>query len=165
VIPAANASRPVGPDARPVAVIVQQGKILDFIDGVTQRNETPEEYVRQEIAKSLVREYGYAKKAIAVEFLLRLGTRRPRADLVVFAEDASHTQENAMMIVECKAQSVKATDRKEGVGQLHSYMAACPNVIYGMWTNGLDRLCYRHIVKDGHVLFDEVPRYSSEGPQ
>lgn len=41
------------------AVIVQQGKVLDFIDGLTQRNETPEEYVRQEIAKSLVREYAY----------------------------------------------------------------------------------------------------------
>lgn len=67
------------------AVIVQQGKALDFIDGETQRNETPEEYVRQEIAKSLVREYGYAKKDIAVEFVLRLGSRKPRADLVVFA--------------------------------------------------------------------------------
>ena len=38
---------------RTVAVIVQQGKVLDFIDGATQREETPEEYVRQEIAKSL----------------------------------------------------------------------------------------------------------------
>jgi type I restriction enzyme M protein len=40
-----------------LAIIIQQGKVLDFIDGKTQRNETPEEYVRQEIAKSLVREY------------------------------------------------------------------------------------------------------------
>lgn len=31
------------------ALIVPQGKILDFIDGKL-RNETPEEYVRQEIA-------------------------------------------------------------------------------------------------------------------
>ena len=38
------------PEAKPVAVIVQQGKLLDFIDRITQRNETPEEYVRQEIA-------------------------------------------------------------------------------------------------------------------
>ncbi len=33
-----------------LAIIIQQGKVLDFIDGKTQRNETPEEYVRQEIA-------------------------------------------------------------------------------------------------------------------
>jgi len=38
-----------------LAIIIQQGKVLDFIDGKTQRQETPEEYVRQEIAKSLVR--------------------------------------------------------------------------------------------------------------
>ena len=37
--------------SRPTAIIVQQGKLLDFIDGVTQRSETPEEYVSQEIAK------------------------------------------------------------------------------------------------------------------
>ncbi len=44
-------------DFQPIAIIVQQGKVLDFIDGQTQREETPEEYVRQEIAKSLARLY------------------------------------------------------------------------------------------------------------
>ncbi|MDE2291852.1 MAG: hypothetical protein KGL53_07195, partial [Elusimicrobia bacterium] len=48
-----------GLGAKPGAIVVQQGKLLDFIDGSTQRDETPEEYVRQEIAKSIVREYGY----------------------------------------------------------------------------------------------------------
>ena len=77
------------------AVIVQQGRILDYIDGLTQRKETPEEYVRQEIAKSLVREYGFEKNEIAVEFGLRLGSRRPRADLVIFDEDDSPTPRTA----------------------------------------------------------------------
>ena len=85
----------------PSAVIVQQGKLLDFIDGTTQRNETPEEYVRQEIAKSLVREYGYAKMEISAEFVLRLGSRKPRADLVVFGENDQHRQELARVIIEC----------------------------------------------------------------
>ena len=39
-----------------LAAIVNQGRLLDFIDQITQRAETPEEYVRQEIVKSLVRE-------------------------------------------------------------------------------------------------------------
>jgi len=72
------------------AVIVQQGKILDYIDELTQRTETPEEYVQQEIAKSLAREYGRQKDKIGVGFGLRLGSRRPRADLVVFGEDDPH---------------------------------------------------------------------------
>jgi len=139
------------------AVIVQQGKVLDFIDGVTQREETPEEYVRQEIAKSLVREYGYPKVNIAVEFTLRLGSRKPRADLVVFSSASEKVQETATVMVECKAQTVKSTDRKEGVGQLQSYMSASPNVRYGMWTNGLERFCYRKIQAASQITFEEIP--------
>ena len=52
-------------------VIVPQGKVIDFIDDKI-RNETPEEYVRQEIEKSLVREYRYLQDDIAVEFRLKL---------------------------------------------------------------------------------------------
>lgn len=148
---------------KPFAVIVQQGKALDFIDGQTQREETPEEYVRQEIAKSLVREYGYPKKDIAVEFVLRVGSRKPRADLVIFAADSEHAQENAYIVVECKAQTVKASDRKEGVGQLHSYLSVCPNSVYGMWTNGLERFCYRKVINGGQITFEEIPDLPTYG--
>lgn len=147
----------------PLAVIVQQGKILDFIDGLTQRSETPEEYVRQEIAKSLVREYGYQKAEVAVEFVLRLGSSKPRADLVVFDEGDGHTQDRARLIIECKSQKIKSSDKKEGIGQLWSYMAACPNVSYGMWTNGLERFCYRRLEADGVVTFEETPDIPSKG--
>jgi type I restriction enzyme M protein len=147
----------------PSAVIVRQGRVLDFIDGRTQRNETPEEYVRQEISKSLVREYSYPKRDIAVEFTLRVGSRKPRADLVVFADLTDHEQEHAYIIVECKAQSVRPNDRKEGVGQLQSYLSASPNAIYGMWTNGLERFCYHKIVKGGHISFEEIPDLPSFG--
>lgn len=144
------------PDVAIAAIIVEQGKILDFIDGKTQRRETPEEYVRQEIAKSLVREYRYSKADIEVEFTIRLGTRKPRADLVIFPPQTPHKQEHAEIIVECKAPSVKAADKNEGVEQLRSYMAACPNVAYGMWTNGVERFCYRRVVSEGKVNTEEV---------
>ena len=140
-----------------VAIIVAPGRVLDFIDGTTQRKETPEEYVRQEIAKSLVREYRYAKADIAVEFTLRVGSKKPRADLVVFPPGSDHKQENANIIVECKSAKVESSDKKDGVGQLKSYMAVCPNVTYGMWTNGIERFCYRRIEKKGKVKFEEVP--------
>jgi type I restriction enzyme M protein len=148
---------------KPVAVIVQQGKLLDYIDGVTQRNETPEEYVRQEIAKSLVREYGYEKIEISVEFTLRLGSRKPRADLVIFDEGDPHDQDRARVIIECKSQKIKSTDRKEGVGQLQSYMSACPNVAYGMWTNGVERFCYRRVDTNGQIAFEEIPDIPGKG--
>lgn len=158
-----TAQPPLASDTKPNAVIVQQGKVLDFIDRQTQREETPEEYVRQEIAKSLVREYSYPKKDIAVEFTLRVGSRKPRADLVIFALDAGHIQESAYIMVECKAQSVRSSDRKEGVGQLHSYLSASPNTQYGMWTNGLERFCYRKVVKGGQICYEEIPDLPSYG--
>ena len=145
------------------AVIVQQGRILDFIDGITQRKETPEEYVRQEIAKSLVREYGYEKNEVSVEFGLRLGSRRPRADLVVFEEGELHTQERARVIIECKSEKTKATARKDGVDQLKSYMSACPNALYGMWTNGVERYCYKRVDSGGVVEFPEIPDIPGKG--
>lgn len=147
----------------PYAVIVQQGKMLDFIDGQTQREETPEEYVRQEIAKSLVREYQYPKNDISVEFTLRLGSRKPRADLVIFSANDAHEQSNAYVIVECKEQRIKSSDRKEGVGQLQSYMAASANAVYGMWTNGLERFCYRKVEYAGKIVFEEIPDLPSYG--
>lgn len=122
--------------------------------------------MRQEIAKSIVREYGYPKKDIAVEFTLRVGSRKPRADLVIFATDARHGQEHAYIIVECKARTVKANDRTEGIGRLHSYLAVSPNSSYGMWTNGLERYCYRKAVRNGQIVYDEVldlPSYGQTG--
>lgn len=150
-------------DFKVAATIVQQGKLLDFIDGVTQRDETPEEYVRQEIAKSLVREYGYPKRDIAVELTLRIGTRKPRADLVVFYESKEHSQDQAYIIIECKAQKVKPSDRKEGVEQLQSYMTTCINSVYGMWTNGLERFCYRKVQRSGQYSYEEIPDLPSFG--
>lgn len=89
--------------------------------------------------------------------MVRVGSRKPRADLVIFPPDTPHTQDKALVIVECKASNVKSADKKDGVGQLQSYMAACPNVTYGMWTNGIERFCYRRIVKDGTVNIEDVP--------
>ena len=144
-------------ELKPSAIIVQQGKVLDFIDGLTQRDETPEEYVRQEIAKSLVREYRYAKSDVAVEFKLKLGSRNPRVDLVIFPAGTEHAQENAWLIVECKKEDVRPADKKEGVEQLQSYLAACPNTQFGMWTNAVERVCYCCVTRAGKRIVEEIP--------
>ena len=36
--------------------VVPEGKIIDFIDG-KERKDTPEEYVRQQIERSIISEY------------------------------------------------------------------------------------------------------------
>lgn len=125
-------------DAGVIPTVVPPGKIVDFVDG-SLRVDSPEEYVRQETLKSLVREYKYPKSQIAVEWPLKIGSKRVRADIAVFPADVApqdRSQENVFLLIECKKPGTSLTDRTDGVKQLHSYMAACPNVEVGLWTNG-----------------------------
>lgn len=89
-------------------IVIPEGKICDYIDGKF-RNDTPEEYVRQTIEKRLVNEHKYLPKQIRVEYTLQLGSRKPRADIVIFDKDCSEqTQENIKIIIECKKEAVEA---------------------------------------------------------
>ena len=144
------------------AFIVPQGKILDFIDN-SLRNETPEEYVRQEFEKSLVREYHYLREDISVEFRVKLGRSSKRADLVIFPEGAPHEQEHVWAIIECKSPSVSSNHSKQGTDQLKSYMAGCVNAEFGMWTNGLELLCYKKTIEDDMIQFVEVSDIPEKG--
>lgn len=117
-----------------VTLLVPQGKIRCYVHEGVLRDDTPEEHVRQRVARSLVEEYGYAKTDLHLEFPVKMGSRRKKAvDIAVFPEGAEHQQENIHIIVETKRDDVQPTHRKEGVEQLKSYMAACLNVRWGLW--------------------------------
>jgi hypothetical protein len=64
-------------------ILVPPGKLRCYVHGVL-RKETPEEHVRQRVARSLVEEYGYAKSDLHIEFPIKLGSARKRADIAVF---------------------------------------------------------------------------------
>lgn len=135
---------------------VPEGKVADYITGKFV-NDTPEEYVRQNIEKALIRQYKYTVKDCEPEFPIKVGSSRKRVDIVVFESDQAHTQANTFILVETKKADVKPTHRTEGISQLQSYMAACLNSKYGMWTNGDDRFCYaKRSDGRGGWTFDEI---------
>ena len=128
-------------------ISVPEGKIRDYVDGEF-RKDTPEEYVRQTIEKRLINEHKYKKEQIKIEFRLRTGSRSPRADIVVFPKDSPEmTQDQVWLIVECKRESVEPKNNKDGVEQLKSYMSACPNCEWGLWTNGK----YKEVLRKARV--------------
>ena len=135
-------------------IVIPEGKICDYIDGKF-RNDTPEEYVRQTVEKRLVNEHKYFPEQIRVEYTLQLGSRKPRADIIIFeSKDTAQTQENIKIIIECKKETVDARNAKDGVEQLKSYMSACPNCEWGMWTNGRQKEVFRKYVNDkGQIDF------------
>jgi len=141
----------------PEIIVIPEGKTCDYIDGKF-RNDTPEEYIRQNIEKRLVNEHKYPKERIAVEYTIRVGSRRPRADIVIFSADApERSQDSISIIIECKKEAIEPTSKKHGVGQLQSYMSACPNCEWGMWTNGRHKEVYRKQVNArGGIEFLEV---------
>lgn len=136
-------------------ITVPEGEICDYIDGKF-RKDTPEEYVRQTIEKRLVNEHKYHPKRIKVEFTLRLGSKKPRADLIVFPKDVNdQNQDNIWMIVECKNEKIEPKNKKDGVDQLKSYMSACPNCEWGMWTNGKYKEVLRKERVENKYVFKE----------
>ena len=91
-------------------VTIPDGKIRDYVDG-TFRNDTAEEYVRQTIERRLVDEHRYPSAQIAIEFVLQNGSKRPRADIVVFDKNAEHVQAAVKIIVECKQPEVPISQK------------------------------------------------------
>ena len=139
---------------------VPDGKICDYIDGKFRR-DTPEEYVRQTIEKRLVNEHKYEPEQIKIEFGLKLGSRRPRADIVIFSKDSPElNQDHVWLIVECKSERIEPKNRKDGVEQLKSYMSACPNCEWGMWTNGKYREVLRKVKSRRAIRISRIQRYS-----
>ena len=146
-------------DYKDTILIIPEGKVRDYVDG-TIRNDTPEEYVRQTVEKRLVNEHKYVKERIAVEYPVQMGSGKKRADIVIFPEGVSEEQkkdqQNISIIIECKKEAIKPSDKDNGLDQLKTYMSACNNCEWGMWTNGLHKTVYKKSVDEkGHFVFDE----------
>lgn len=133
---------------------VPDGYVCDYVDG-TFRRDTPEEYIRQIVEKRLINEHGYVPARICVEFNLKMGSGRRAADIVVFPEDGPRTQDHVWLIVECKKEEVEPGNRKDGVEQLKSYMSACPNCEWGMWTNGKYKEVLRKVKVEGRYGYKD----------
>lgn len=80
---------------------IPDGKVVDFISGKLLK-DTPEEYVRQNVAMSLVLEYGYEKGQIEIEYKIKAGSGTKWIDIAVFPEDKPHDQEHIAIIVGLK---------------------------------------------------------------
>jgi type I restriction enzyme M protein len=149
----------------PQVSFIPAGKIRCYITGEL-RNDTPEEHVRQRVARSLVEEYGYPKEDIELEFRIKVGAAKKRVDIAVFLHDKPHTQENIFLIAETKKETVQPTDRENGVDQLKSYLAACPNARFGLWV-GSQLQFFEVIVEKGERRVEEVadiPPYGKKEP-
>jgi type I restriction enzyme M protein len=146
--------------------LIPPGRISCVATG-RQRPDTPEEHVRQRVARSLIDDYGYDRVDIEIEFPVNLGSSRKRVDIALFGPRVVHRQENVTVIVECKRDDVRPSDRDNGIAQLKSYLAACPNSRFGMWIGSELQVWERAISSTGAISFEEatdIPRFGYEAP-
>ena len=146
-----------------VVPFVPAGKIRCFVTKKFKK-DTPEENVRQRWARSLVDEYGYDVADIAVEFSVKMGTSRKRADIVVFKPGGPRQQDTIVVIVEAKREDVSPKNKAEGVDQLKSYMSACSACRFGLWV-GAEKLAYQKSDDGGMDDTTDIPRFGDTQPQ
>ena len=130
------------------ADVVRDGFTLDFISGTKEVKETPRESVRQRIARALYHEYGISVEDMAADFSVRVGGRRRRVDIAIFAAGESHTPENIQRVVICRPEPKQ---NKRGAVKMRDYDQAAQDIAdvkpffeeteackYALWTNGLE---------------------------
>lgn len=148
-------------------MLIPAGKLRCIITGKL-RNDTPEENIRQRIARSLLEDYGYERSSIEIEFTVNLGRSKKRVDIALFAIGEEHLQENIKIIVECKREEIRPTDRDNGIEQLKSYLAACVNSRFGLWIGSELQVWEKVVTKKGSLDFVEatdIPRFGFDAPE
>jgi len=146
-----------------IVPFIPAGKVRCFVTGKL-RKDTPEENVRQRWARSLVDEYGYDVLDLAIEYSVKMGRKRKRADIVIFKPGGMRRQDTVTVIVEAKREGVSPNDRDEGVEQLKSYMSACSSCRFGLWV-GSEKLAYEK--SEALEIEDtvDIPRFGDAYPQ
>ncbi len=149
-----------------VKIDLKEGYLYDPV-AQKQRKATDEEFVRQEMVKTLVSEYRYPLTSMATEFPVKLGSATKKIDIAIFPDDTEHNQETVIRIVECKKPKAKITDRQNGVGQLISYVSACPACDFGLWTNGAGyerQVVHRISLRQVKRVDYDIPRHGEAKP-
>ena len=75
-------------------VELKEGYLYDPV-AQKPRKATDEEFVRQEIIKTLVNEYGYPLDAMDTEFRIKIGSEDAKVDIALFPDSVEHKQEKA----------------------------------------------------------------------
>jgi type I restriction enzyme M protein len=104
---------------------------------------------------------------MATEFPMKLGSATKKVDIAIFPDEAAHEQETVTLIIECKKPKVKLNDRQDGVGQLISYVSACPACDFGLWTNGAGferQVIHRISPKQVKQVDYDIPRHGQAKP-
>ena len=122
--------------------------------------ETPEEIVRQSFIDELVNIYNYSVEDMKLEYPVKIS---PSDSNKSFPADIAILEDGkAKIFVETKREEISVDDSAEGIGELENYMSLNPDVKWGIWTNGNDKIFIEKIYSP-QVGFKECFNVPSKG--
>ena len=108
---------------------------------------TPEEWVRQNIIKFLIKSKNYPESVFKIESGLIINQNKKRADIVVFKND------KPFILIECKAPNIQITDLVFDQAANYNIKLKCP---YMILTNGLNHVTVKSAIS--------TPEFQKEFP-
>lgn len=115
---------------------------------------TPEEWVRQHFVHYLTEHLGYPESLMANEVNLRIGTKKLRADSVLYNKNLT-----PRMIVEYKAPHIKITQKVFDQITVYNMLM---HVDYLVVSNGMEHYCCKMEYTGNKYLFlKEIPAFNN----
>jgi len=134
--------------------ILKENKKIKVFDIIRKKYValTPEEQVRQQFIHYLIYEKHYPKGLLAVERQLKIYDLEKRTDIVLY-----DTEGKPLVITECKAPSVKITQKAfDQIARYNMNFKAA----YLIVTNGMKHYCCEiNYKKKSYTFLKEIPEY------
>ena len=140
--------------------ITERNKQFFLFDEIRKKTLliTPEEWVRQHFIQYLVLQKKYPKNLIQLEGGLKLNGQPKRSDILVF-----NSQGKKILLVECKAPSVKITQTVFDQIARYNIVHRVPLLAV---TNGLEHFyCKIDFGQEKYFFVDKLPDYEELSPK
>ncbi len=108
---------------------------------------TPEEWVRQNFVRYLIREGGYPPGLIGIEVMFRLNDLKKRTDILVH-----NRKGEPVLIVECKSPDVPVVENEKVREQIGVYNMEF-RVPYVLITNGITHYSFRYDAESNNYRY------------
>lgn len=126
---------------------IQEGKIIDFIDGKA-RPDNELEQIRQNFERTLIEEYRFDKADVAVDVRVNVPdgskTVARKLSLAVFRDGAKEKgQDDILILIQAAKPAIQPADTKGGASELEKALIACRNAQFACWTNGTEAIYFQ----------------------
>ena len=129
----------------------------DYATGKSIDLSKPEEPVRQDTEKWLVKGLGYDKNRLDINYRIRAGSRKIKPDITIFRSEIHPNLDqhrDILGLVETKSKSIPEAEE-----QLHSYMAVCSQCEWGVAATAEARQFYRKKPNGDIERIHAIPPY------